>query len=54
MFSADFYMPTRLIFGDDALERGAEFIAAAGKHDDLLQTSHIYREVFESQTKGVE
>ncbi len=27
-------------------------IAAAGKHDDLLQTSHIYREVFESQTKG--
>ena len=29
-------------------------IVAAGKHDDLLQTSHIYREVFESQTKGVE
>ena len=27
-------------------------IAAAGKHDDLLQTSEIYREVFESQTKG--
>ena len=29
-------------------------IAAAGKHADLLQTSHIYREVYESQTKGVE
>ena len=29
-------------------------IVAAGKHDDLLQTSHIYREVYESQTKGVE
>ena len=29
-------------------------IAAAGKHDDLLQTSVIYREVFESQTKGGE
>ena len=28
-------------------------IVATGKHDDLLQTSHIYREVFESQTKGV-
>ena len=25
-----------------------------GKHADLLQTSQIYREVFESQTKGVE
>lgn len=36
MFSADFYMPTRLIFGDDALERGAEFIAAAGKHALLV------------------
>ena len=29
-------------------------IVAASKHDDLLQTSHIYREVYESQTKGVE
>ena len=29
-------------------------IVASGKHDDLLQTSHIYREVYESQTKGVE
>ena len=29
-------------------------IVASGKHDDLLQTSHIYREVFDSQTKGVE
>ena len=29
-------------------------IAAAGKHNDLLQTSVIYREVFESQTKGGE
>ena len=29
-------------------------VVAAGKHDDLLQTSQIYREVFESQTKGVE
>ena len=29
-------------------------IVASGKHDDLMQTSHIYREVFESQTKGVE
>ena len=27
-------------------------IAAMGTHDELLQTSHIYREVFESQTKG--
>ena len=29
-------------------------VAATGKHNDLLQTSNIYREVFESQTKGVE
>ena len=29
-------------------------IVASGKHNDLLQTSHIYQEVFESQTKGVE
>ena len=29
-------------------------VVATGKHDDLLQTSHIYQEVFESQTKGVE
>ncbi|MBR4972303.1 MAG: ABC transporter ATP-binding protein [Oscillospiraceae bacterium] len=29
-------------------------IAATGKHDDLLQTSHIYREVYESQVKGGE
>jgi ATP-binding cassette subfamily B protein len=29
-------------------------IVAAGKHEELLQTSHIYREVYESQTKGVE
>ena len=29
-------------------------IVAAGQHEDLLQTSHSYREVFESQTKGVE
>ena len=29
-------------------------IVASGKHDDLMQTSHIYREVFDSQTKGVE
>ena len=29
-------------------------IVASGKHDALLQTSHIYREVYESQTKGVE
>ena len=29
-------------------------IVAVGQHEDLLQTSHIYREVFESQTKGVE
>lgn len=29
-------------------------IAATGKHDDLIQTSDIYREVFESQTKGGE
>ena len=29
-------------------------IVAAGKHDELLQTSQIYQEVFESQTKGVE
>jgi len=29
-------------------------IVAVGQHDDLLQTSHIYREVYESQTKGVE
>ena len=27
-------------------------IAATGKHEDLLQTSQIYREVFESQKKG--
>ena len=27
-------------------------IVAQGKHDELLQTSDIYREVYESQTKG--
>ena len=27
-------------------------IAAQGTHDELMQTSQIYREVFESQTKG--
>ena len=27
-------------------------IAAAGNHEQLLQTSEIYREVFESQVKG--
>ena len=27
-------------------------IVASGKHEDLLQTSSIYREVFESQVKG--
>ena len=27
-------------------------VAAAGKHDELLKTSPIYREVFEQQTKG--
>ena len=32
------------------LDGGA--IAAAGKHEELLKTSPIYREVFESQTKG--
>ena len=29
-------------------------IAAAGKHDELLKTSDIYREVYESQVKGGE
>ncbi len=29
-------------------------IAAAGKHDELLQNSDIYREVYESQVKGGE
>ena len=29
-------------------------VAAAGKHDDLLQNSEIYREVYESQVKGGE
>ena len=29
-------------------------VVDTGKHADLLQTSQIYREVFESQTKGVE
>ena len=29
-------------------------IAAAGKHDELLQNSQIYREVYESQVKGGE
>ena len=27
-------------------------IAAMGTHDELMRSSHIYREVFESQTKG--
>ena len=27
-------------------------IAAQGTHEELLKTSEIYREVFESQTKG--
>ena len=29
-------------------------VAAAGKHDELLQTSEIYKEVYESQVKGGE
>ena len=29
-------------------------IVSTGKHEDLLQTSQIYREVYESQTMGVE
>ena len=29
-------------------------ITAAGKHDELLQTSAIYKEVFETQVKGAE
>jgi len=29
-------------------------VAAAGKHDELLKTSEIYREVYESQVKGGE
>jgi ATP-binding cassette subfamily B protein len=29
-------------------------IAAVGKHDDLLKTSDIYREVYEQQTNGGE
>ena len=27
-------------------------VAAVGKHDELLQASQIYREVYESQKKG--
>ena len=27
-------------------------IAAAGRHDELMQTSPIYREVYEQQTRG--
>ena len=27
-------------------------IVDMGKHDELLKTSEIYREVYESQTKG--
>ena len=34
------------------MENGA--ISAMGTHDDLLKSSHIYREVYESQTKGGE
>ena len=29
-------------------------VAAVGQHDELLQTSEIYREVYESQVKGGE
>ena len=29
-------------------------IAAMGSHEELLKSSHIYREVYESQTKGGE
>ena len=29
-------------------------VAACGTHDELMQTSDIYREVYESQTKGGE
>ncbi|MBQ1270505.1 MAG: ABC transporter ATP-binding protein, partial [Clostridia bacterium] len=29
-------------------------IMACGTHDELIQTSDIYREVYESQTKGDE
>ena len=28
-------------------------ISAAGTHDELLQSSHIYREVYQSQQEGV-
>jgi len=29
-------------------------VAAVGTHEELMQTSAIYREVYESQTKGGE
>jgi len=29
-------------------------VSAMGTHEELLQSSHIYREVYESQTKGGE
>lgn len=32
MLSADFYMPTRVFFGEDALQRGKNLLQKAGKH----------------------
>ncbi len=32
MLHADFYMPTRLFFGEHALEQGKDILACAGKH----------------------
>ena len=29
-------------------------ISAVGTHDELLETSHIYREVYDSQQKGAD
>ena len=62
-FAEEIPATTKLIFAqriasvqesDLILVMDGGHIVATGKHDDLLQTSHIYREVFESQTKGVE
>ncbi len=40
MLSADFYIPTRLFFGENALERGKELLADAGRHALIVTGKH--------------
>ena len=42
--------PGGTFYGVDKMDGGK--IVDMGKHDELLKTSEIYREVYESQTNG--